>query len=201
MLRHRLAIVLALAAHASVAGAQGVEVMPFAGYRFGGDFFELATGYPLDADGAPAVGVVVNVPLFEGLHVEGLFTHQRARLTSTNAFGEEFRWDVSVDHWQAGGLQELGRDRVRPFLTGLIGLTRYAVEGDSELRFAASGGGGVKLFPAPHLGVRLDGRLSATFIDIGGRAVACGAGPCLVALHVNAIWQAEFSAGIVLKFK
>jgi hypothetical protein len=199
MARSLVAVALALLVNAAIAEAQSFEVTPFAGYRFGGDFLELATGNVLDADGAPAVGVVVDVPLSNGLHIEGLFSHQRARVSSITVFGDELRWDVVVDHWLAGGLQELGHARVRPFLTGLIGLTRYAVEGDNELRFAASGGGGVKLFPTPHLGVRLDGRLSATFVDVGGRTVC--AGGCVVALGVDVVWQAEFSAGVVIRFK
>ena len=193
-------VVALVLAQSPVASAQRLEVMPFAGYRFGGDFFEIAVGHPVDADGAPAIGAVVNVPLGDGLHVEGLFTHQRGHITSTNLSGNRFHRDVTVDHWQAGGLQELLHERVRPFLTGLVGLSRYAVEGDSELRFVAAAGGGVKLFPATHLGIRLDGRLFATFVDFGGRAVACGAGPCLVALDVDVIWQAEFSAGVVVRF-
>jgi hypothetical protein len=198
-LRSSLGVVVALLAHVSLASAQRLELMPFAGYRFGGDFFELASGHPIDADGAPAIGAVVNVPLGDGLHVEGLFTHQNGRVTSTDLFGHQSRWNVTVDHWQAGGLQELRHDRVRPFLTGLVGLSRYAIEGDSELRFVAGAGGGVKLFPVSRVGIRLDGRLFATFLDVGGRALACPAGPCLIALDVDVIWQAEFSAGVVVK--
>ena len=52
-----------LAGAATPLHAQRVEIMPFGGYRFGGDFFELIAGQQVDIDGAPAVGVVVNVPL------------------------------------------------------------------------------------------------------------------------------------------
>ena len=54
---------------------------------------------------------------------------------------------------------------MRPFLTGMLGLTRYAVGGDSEIRFTLSAGGGVKLFPTRHIGVRLDGRVYTTFVE------------------------------------
>jgi hypothetical protein len=187
---------------APAAHGQGVEIAPFGGYRFGGDFFELVTGRPVDVDGAPAVGVVVDVPLWEGLQVEGLFTHQDATITTPpGPFGGPTRWNISVDHWQGGGLQEFGGPQVRPFLTGVLGLTRYATEGDSEIRFTIGAGGGVKLFPTPHAGVRLDGRLFATFVDADARAFACSpTAGCLTALAVEVVWQAEFTAGIVLKF-
>ena len=196
-----LAVGAIILTHAAIASAQTIEVMPLAGYRFGGDFFELVIGDPIDTDGAPAAGAVVNVLLADGMQVEALFTHQRARIATANAVGREPRAEVTVDHWQVGGLQELRNDRVRPFLTGLLGLSRYAVEGDNEFRFVVSGGGGVKLFATRHLGVRLDGRVFATFIDIDGRAAACAPGRCVTALDVDVIWQAEFSAGLVVRFR
>ena len=55
---------------------QALEVTPLGGHRFGGDFFELMTRQPLDIDGAAAFGLVVDVPVSEGVQAEVLFTHQ-----------------------------------------------------------------------------------------------------------------------------
>ena len=125
--------------------AQTVQITPFVGYRFGGGFFERLTGQPVDLDGAPAVGAVVNVRLPEpGLFAEALFTHQEARFTVPGGlFAPPMNWRITVDHWQGGGLREFGTSRgVRPFLTGLLGLTRYAAEGDNEIRFTVGPGAG-----------------------------------------------------------
>jgi hypothetical protein len=184
------------------AEAQTVEIAPVGGYRFGGGFFEQVTQQPVDLDGAPSVGVVVNVPLRDGLFVEALVTHQEAGVTVPESpSGPATRWRIVVDHWQGGGLQEFGRDRrARPFLTGLLGLTRYAAEGDNEIRFTASAGGGVKLVPVPRVGVRLDGRVFATFVEAEGRAIACSPGICLVGFDADIVWQAEFTVGLVVVF-
>jgi len=186
--------------------AQAVEVVPFGGYRFGGDFFEIVTREPVDLDGAPALGVAVDIPLrrSDGFQIEGLFSHQQADLTvHEKPLGPATLARVSVDHWLAGGLQEFGGDRARPFLTGMLGLTRYAGEGDSEIRFTVSAGGGVKLFPSPHIGLRLDGRVYATFVEADVGFVACSSfsGTCLVAFRADVVWQAEFTAGIALRFR
>jgi hypothetical protein len=195
-----LAILACLLGHPSPLRAQGVEMTPFGGYRFGGGFFELITGQPVDLDGAPALGVVVDVPLWNGLQVEGLFTHQNAEvLVPVRPFGPATRWRISVDHWQAGGLREFGGGPVRPLLTGTLGLTRFAAEGDNEIRFTVGAGGGVKLFVVPRVGVRLDGRLFATFVDADGSAVACSPGICLIAIDTDVVWQAEFTAGVVVR--
>ncbi|HET7218834.1 MAG TPA: hypothetical protein VFJ02_12350, partial [Vicinamibacterales bacterium] len=179
------------------ASAQTVEVAPFGGYRFGGDLFERVTGQPVDLDGAPAAGGLVNVAIGDGLWFEGLYSHQAARVTVGDSPGvPSRRWRIVVDHWLAGGLQEFGEGRARPFLTGLLGLTRYAADKDNEIRFVVSAGGGVKLQPAPRVGIRLDGRVFTTFTDVDGRAIACSPGACFFAFHADVVWQAEFSAGV-----
>lgn len=187
---------------ASTLQAQGIEVTPFGGYRFGNDFFELIAGRPVDTDGSPAVGAIVDVPLGNGLQFEGLFTHQNAHVTlESGPLGPARRSTVSVDHWQGGALQEYSGGRVRPFANGLLGLTRYAGEGDSEIRFTVGAGGGVKLFATETIGLRLNGQVSATFVYFDATALACGAGAgvCFVGLNTDIVWQAEFSAGIIVK--
>lgn len=201
MRRSLLMVAGLLACHATGALAQTVEVSPFAGYRFGGDFFERVTGQPVDLDGAPAIGGIVNVAMHDGLWFEGLFTHQDAQVSVPGGpLAPPARWRITVDHWLGGGLQEFGQGRARPFLTGMLGLTRYGAQGDNEIRFVLSAGGGVKLRPTRHLGGRLDGRVHATFADIDGRTIVCSPGFCLVALSTDVVWQAEFSAGLVIAF-
>jgi hypothetical protein len=199
------AVVLALgfvAGHEPVVSAQGVEVTPLIGYRFGGDFFELITRHPVDLDGARAVGLVTNVPLSNGLQVEGLATREQADILAPHApLAPAVPVRMTVDHWLGGGLQEFEAGAARPFLTGMLGLTRYAAENDSEMRFTLSAGGGVKLFPTGHVGLRLESRVFTTFVDAHGSAFACSPGVCLFALHTNVVWQAEFTAGVVFKLR
>ena len=182
--------------------AQSVEVAPFGGVRFGGGLFEASTGRPVDTDGAPAVGVTVDIPWAPGLQIEAAFSHQSATVhLPGQPLTPSARAQVTVDHWQGGGLQEYGTGRARPFLTGVLGLTRFASGGDNEVRFTAGAGGGVKIFPAARLGVRLDGRVFATLLDADGTALACVNQTCLLSLHVNVVWQAELTAGLVVRLR
>jgi hypothetical protein len=187
---------LALAAPAQ---GQTAEIVPFYGYRFGGSFFESVTGQEVDVDGAKALGGIVNVPLFDDLQIEALYTHQRADVVIPSAAGAD-RFPVTVDHWMGGGLRELRGGRARPFLTGLLGLTRYGVPGDQEVRFTVAAGAGAKLLPTRRLGLRVDGRVYGTFADVEGRAIACTPGVCLLALDARVLWQGEFTAGVVVVF-
>ena len=187
---------------AAPASAQTVEIAPVAGYRFGGGFFELVTGHPVDLDGAVSRGVVLAVPLSTGFQLEGLFTHQQAHVhVPAQGLRPAASWPITVDHWQAGGLQELGRGSVIPFLTGTLGLTRFAAPGDSEIRVTAGAGGGVKVFPWRYIGVRLDGRVFATFVDADARVGACSNGVCFLSFYADVLWQADFTCGIVFRFR
>jgi hypothetical protein len=153
--------VLLLAPGARPLSAQAIEIAPFGGFRFGSALVDVYDGRPIDVDGAPAVGLIVDVPLSNGMQIEGAFSHQRASLFVPGAsLSPGVDLHVSVDHWQAAGLQEFGYwPRARPFLTGIFGLTRYGNGGNNEIRFTTGAGGGVKLFPVPHVGVRLEGRV------------------------------------------
>jgi hypothetical protein len=196
----RAVIAAGMLGGAAAASAQTVEVAPFAGYRFGGGFFEAAAGHPVDLDGAPSFGVTLDVPISSGLQFEALFTHQQAVvLVPAPRFQPAVRWRIAVDHWQGGGLQEFGGGRVRPFLTGTLGLTRFAAAGDGEIRFTVGAGGGVKILPSRHVGLRLDGRVFTTFLDADARFTACGPGGCVLASHADLLWQADFTAALVLR--
>jgi hypothetical protein len=180
------------------AAAQRIEVTPFAGYRLGWGYFEFIASS--DFDGAPSFGAAVDVPIGHGEAVEVLFTRQETRLDVLDPYGQPTRVPVTVDHWQFGGTQEFGRGRVRPFVAGTLGLTRYAWPGDSEVRFSLGGGGGVKLFATRHVGLRLDGRVYATFVDGDSTAGICSPGFCLIHLDVSVAWQADFTAGVTFAF-
>ena len=197
-----IALVACLLASTASASAQDFEITLFGGYRFGGDFFELLTQQPLDLDGAPTVGVAVDVPTPSGVHFEALFTHQSADMSVPGSlFGPAVRRRISVDHWQAGGLHEFDTGRVRPFLTGTLGLTRYATTGDSEMRFGLGAGGGVKLFPTKHVGLRLGGQLFATFVDADAHVFVCSPGICIAGFRADLVWQLEFTTGVIIRFR
>lgn len=199
------ALIATLAAGAPMpVSAQTVEVVPLAGYRFNNDLFEAAANRPLDVDGAPVVGGALTVDMGEGLWFEALYTHQQVSVTTPAAVsGAPVRLRASVDQWLAGGTQEFGVGRVRPFLSGLLGLTRYGADGDhgdNEVRFTIGTGGGVKLPLQRRIGLRFDSRVFGTFVDFDAQASACAPGLCLVNVDARVVWQWEFTANVVFVF-
>jgi hypothetical protein len=74
---------------------------------------------------------------------------------------------------------------------------------DSESFFSGSIGGGVQLLQTHRVGVRLEARVFATFVNTDG-AIFCHSGPqaggCALSIHGTALYQFEASAGVVFRF-
>jgi hypothetical protein len=183
--------------------AQTIEITPFGGYRVGGSIAEVEGLVVADDDGGPSAGVVVDV-LFgsptDGLKVEGVFSRERAKLKlgGRSVFDPPtYAW-VTVDQILVGGVQELADGRARPFLSGLLGLTRYAAPGDTEVRFAVGLGAGAKFSATRHIGLRLDARGYMTIVSASGSTVC--AGGCAILFSVNPVFQGDFTAGLIVAF-
>jgi hypothetical protein len=100
---------------------------------------------------------------------------------------------------------------VRPFVYGGLGATNFgsvdfSVAGrtgstESATQFSGTWGGGVKIFPSPHVGVRLAGSWTPTYIksDAGGWWCDPFWGCCLVgnAQYAN---QIQLSGGATVRF-
>ena len=195
-----IAVVL-LTAFPALVRAQAVQVAPFGGYRFGGGLYEASTGTTLDVEGAPAAGVMVDIFVKEDTSVSFVYSRQQARVEGPGSPGSTVQHGtLFVEHWHVGATQELDAGRVRPFLAGTLGLTRFGGPHDSDVRFSLAGGAGVKLMASPHLGARLEGRLYAVFADARLGPTICGGGGCVFNPDVYLIWQADVTTGLVVSF-
>ena len=180
---------------------QTVEITPFGGYRAGSTFSSIATGQTVGDDSRPSVGLLVNVEFgdrLDGLKIEALYSHHRMDVESRpSLLDPPIHVPVEVDYLQIGGIQELDGGRMRPFLSGLVGLTRFASP-ETVVRFSIGAGGGAKFYATPNLGLRLDGRVYLTIVE-ANFAAACGGG-CIVQFAASPIWEADFTAGVIFAF-
>ena len=198
-----------IAAMAASAGAQTVtvvaakepvvQVATFGGYGHGGGH-EAFVATPFDVDGAPSIGAVLDVFIDRGRSITFIYTHQDTRIDRPTGDADVVPARISIDRWHRGGTVEGESGPVRPFYQATVGLTRFANETGSAVRFSAGGGGGVKLMPSERVGVRFDGRAYAVLVDGSASTSFCSPGVCLVGLRMSLAWQAEFTAGLVLSF-
>jgi hypothetical protein len=179
--------------------ASGIEVAPFYGLRFGGNYKNNLTGNSMTLDPSAAIGATINAPL-PGLQekLELLYSHQESQMEG-GVVGPDV--NVKVDVWQAGLLREYTMyDQFRPFLVGTLGVTNFSYGSplkDQNL-FSIGMGGGFKYHVTPHVGFRLDMRAYVSFVE-GSGAVAC-AGGCVVQYQGSTFIQGEITPSILIVF-
>mgnify|MGYP003573603808 CR=1 FL=1 len=99
-------------------------------------------------------------------------------------------------------------ETLRPFIFGGLGATQYdpsdyegqPIEGNT--RFSTTWGGGVKVFATEHVGVKLMGRWTPTYIKSEPGGIWCGpwVWGCWVVGEPDYSHQFELSAGLNLRF-
>jgi outer membrane beta-barrel protein len=173
-----LAIALLAAAVSGAATAQvregTVEISPFAGYLFGGEFASGSTslfGFEVEADDDATFGVRLGYNLtdsfemeFQASRTETEFVTEDDELFDPN---EESFGDLTIDYFMGYGTFNFGRRRAVPYITVGAGVARLDPDvpfrnARKDTRFTASLGIGVKAFVNPHFGFRFDGRGYAT---------------------------------------
>ena len=148
---------------------------------------------------------MVDIPIghFGESFIEIYWSHQESGATT---FGfEPVAVDLEIDVWQIGGLHEFPADnpKLRPYLAGTVGATTFRAKEPwfgSDTVFSAGLGGGVKIMMSDHVGLRLDARGLANFVQTSGGALGCGPSGCWLGFSNNILLQFEASAGLTVAF-
>ena len=180
------------------AGAQHVEITPFAGFKLAGSVVD-GQGDDLDMNG-PSAGAVLDIALGKQLWLTLLFSRSWSEDTVTDQAGSR-RATFTVDTYHAGVYQEVWAEKVRPFVGATAGVTRYAagtLDAEPKYLFGLSIGGGVKLFPVRWLGVRAEGRGMANFA--GGSSILACSGGCVLLFGGDVLWLGEATVGLTFAF-
>jgi opacity protein-like surface antigen len=196
----RVLLVALLTLAGAGAGAQSVQITPFAGYAFGGSARDAVLDEKRSFGSALACGGAVSFPVSESWRFELLYSRQPTKLEG--GLGPAF--DVTIERYLAGFQEEKGEEgaRVRWFGSVWLGATRF-VPGlggfDSETKFGGGFGLGVKTFLARNVGLRFEGRVFYTLVS-GEGGVACVNGDCLFLFSGSGMWQGDVGAGVILAF-
>jgi opacity protein-like surface antigen len=195
----------------SEADARDVEITPFAGYTWGGQFTDSITDTTLNVDEGANYGVMVDINMedtnqedqAERAQVELYFSHQATSLRTDNGlFTGNPLFDLHIDYYHIGGTYGEDYGRVWPFLVGTLGVTHMVPQGpglDSLTKFSLSLGGGVKLFATDRVGLRLEGRWFGTLFN-GSSSVFCSDGKCAINVQGDMFSQFVANAGIIITF-
>jgi opacity protein-like surface antigen len=197
----------AAAAHAQIR-SETVEITPFYGRFFGGDFPRGSNSLfsqRVDADDANTYGVRLGYNFTEAMEFEVQASRTDTHFVthdSGDVFGPggERLGDLRVDYLLGYGTFNFGHRRVVPYVTLGAGVGRLQPSGTVEAshdttRFTASLGAGVKIFLQPHFGLRFDARGYSTYLN---RDDTCRHDDRCNGTHW--LTNGELSGGLILAF-
>ncbi|MCK5775149.1 MAG: hypothetical protein KAH25_03180 [Bacteroidales bacterium] len=184
--------------------AQGIEIVPFTGYQFGGKI-EYYEGKMKIYDGQN-YGVSMFVPMQANIDLELNYTRMGSKMTfSPYHFGSDYLYresSVFTNYFQIGALKklELPNEKIIPFGSFSLGATWFETKdfGDKWM-FSVALGGGLKIMLTEKIGIVGRGRLlmPMQFGGIGFYAGTGGSG--MSANSYVAPLQGDFNIGLLLK--
>lgn len=205
------AVLLAVAASASAQYRGGtVEINPFAGYLFGGSFGRFDTFFDFDrgrleVDDHAIYGGRVGYNFTDLWEVELEYAQSDTHLSIDpfdDRLPDERVGDMKFEYFLGYLTLNFGHGRWVPYFTigsGGANLVPNIANtlNNSEVRYTAAIGGGVKWFLSPHFAFRFDGRLYSTWID--NAHFLCGPTFCA---GTGSTWVSNFNAngGFIVAF-
>ena len=179
-----------------------VELTALGGYQFGGG---IGTGVgDLHLDGNPHYGGILGFRVRPDGLVELSYNYLGSTMSLVDRPLEPDTTlgEIGVHQIQIGGAVEKLGGPVLPFGMGHLGVTIFSPTGgaqDSETRFSAALGGGVKVpFSSGRMGLRLQGRVWFALFGSDGGFWCSLPGACAVTVTGTALVQGEVSAGLYL---
>jgi len=171
----------------------------------------------LDIKSGGNIGFTFGVLFTDNAEVEFLWNRQFSTFSAGNPAPSVDLADVSVDNFFGNFVYNwFEREaKVRPFMFVGIGATHYApgepvalpkitsaTSIDSATKFAWTLGGGVKVYPAQHVGLRLNARWTPTYIKSDAEGLWCDPfyPTCWVLGDPDYSNQFALNGGITLRF-
>jgi hypothetical protein len=199
------------------AGAQNFEIGPLIGGRFGGSFNVEQEGQPnFQADIADSLsyglsgGILIDgddcvrcaLLQFRWMRSSTHLNIPQDPLAPTLQGTNVFRPAVALDHFLGDFTHEWQLEdvsNVRPFIVGTLGAVRMGAPASSATRFVFGLGAGIKVFPSPRWGFRIDVQYLPIVLHAELQTLVCTTG-CIVALNGGITNQFLVSIGPVFRF-
>jgi hypothetical protein len=174
-----------------------VELAPFGGLGFGGSFYS-TSGRQAYIGAALAYGATLNLAIADNWRVEALYSRQPTDVTQGGGPG----FDLTVERYMFGIVEEKGEEPTRFFGSFLLGATRFnpGFGGyHSDVRFTGALTLGLKQYFSRRIGFRAEARGFFVVVESGAGAL-CSNGACIFAYSGSGLWQGDVTAGITIGF-
>jgi len=191
-----------------IAGAQdnGIEITPFAGYRFGGSFEEEGSTAQYELKDSASFGLILNFRHRDPTQWEVFYSQQHTEAEFQGAAPNDPLVDIEIHVLQLGGTYRGEGELARPYLAATLGATHIrtsSVASSSDTFFSGSIGVGMMFMPSSRVGVRVEARAYGTLVD-SNTSLFCSTGPnqnvCAVRVDGSMLSQIETFAGLTFRF-
>jgi len=179
----------------------GLEITPYSGYAIGGSFEDNTTGARLDVREGGIFGLALDLSDSPETQYELFYGFQRTRVTGGGTLGGDPLFDLDIHYLHLGGTYMFSRDKVRPYVVGGLGATRFVPHGsgmDPKTCFSLSLGVGAKIPIAGHVDLRIEGRGLLTVLPDSTEVfcVSSDGAACRVSVTGDVFGQLLLLAGI-----
>jgi len=184
------------------------ELGAYAGYLFGSSANAQNGAETSNAsiEGAPSYGGMVSFLVNPNAFAELSYSRQQTELSLIRSNAAPYRYDLTVQYFQIGGLLEFPLPTVawlRPTFGGTLGTTVFSASDEratyDEVLFSILFEGGAKIRLTNFLGLRLRARAFLTFLT-DESALFCAGGACAYAYSGTALLQGELGGGAYVSF-
>lgn len=191
------------------AHSSATELIPFLGFRSGGDITDESTGTNHSINSSNIKGLIITMPYVKGKTLELYYSHQSSELKSVNVSpaptplpATANTIPLTIDYLHLGGTTPLSKDsNLDTFVSGGLGFTYLSPDFTgltSELRASFSIGIGMKWWLADNIALRFETRALATLFS-NNSSIFCNGG-CTLKINGNFFYQGEVFAGLVFRF-
>jgi len=212
MIRKAILTAIVVAVSATVASAQDprVEISGTAGWTFSdGVNVGSSDNAPIRVDPKDAFswGARLGFNLTPNVELGFLFALQATDLEASGLVNRSVEQTIYNYHGYFAYNFGEADAQVRPYILGGLGVTQYGslntAAGDigGETQFSTTWAAGLKLFPSPNFGIRLEGRWTPTYIKSDPEGYWCDPyWGCYTFAEAEYSNQYELSGGIILRF-
>jgi len=200
----KIRIILLALLYPFIMFSQGIEVVPFTGYMFGGSINYIEG--ELNISDGQNYGISILVPIKSKIDLELNYTGMSSDL-SFKTYGSYFGYDniktpLQTNYFQIGVLSKLKSNeaKINPFGSISLGATWFSTPnyGD-EWRFSMTLGLGVKIMFTERIGIIGRGRLMMP-MQFAGVGIGIGTGGASVSTgsYITPL-QGDFNVGVIIK--
>ena len=182
-----------------------IEVTPFAGYGFNGEFEADETDASVSVDDGGSFGLILNGRDTNITQWEVFYAHQSTSADTSAVPGLGADTDVEFDIFQLGGTYQFESDSIRPYIVAGIGGTFVNPKSgglESDTFWSFSIGTGLQFFADRRWGLRIEARGIGTIVDSESSlfCVSSGGAACAFHLEGTVLWQMQTFAGVTFRF-